>query len=126
MTRSIRLLTLCVGPLLLVATGCSNGLTESAGDPELTERRSGLSKASGGANGDVDYCAGAVKCGLGEGDCDSSRECVTGLVCGADNGPSFGMPDGWDVCVPGHCTNGAQDGDETGIDTGGSCGSPPA
>ncbi|MDQ3030785.1 MAG: hypothetical protein M3Y87_00045 [Myxococcota bacterium] len=37
-------------------------------------------------------------------------------------GPSYGFPAGTDVCIAAHCTNGVQDGDETGVDCGGSCG----
>eukprot|EP01059_Diplonema_ambulator_P024404 TRINITY_DN4035_c0_g1_i1.p1 TRINITY_DN4035_c0_g1~~TRINITY_DN4035_c0_g1_i1.p1 ORF type:complete len:364 (+),score=38.14 TRINITY_DN4035_c0_g1_i1:55-1146(+) len=34
--------------------------------------------------GQLDYCVG-IKCGYGEGDCDSDSECAEGLVCGTDN-----------------------------------------
>ena len=77
----------------------------------------------GGVNGAVDYCnnPGSL-CSAGEGDCDSNAQCMAGLICAADNGPKFGFPAGWDVCVAAHCANKVQDGDETGLDCGGSCG----
>ena len=32
--------------------------------------------------GDDDCCSPSHKCGLGDGDCDDSADCVDGLVCG--------------------------------------------
>ena len=75
-----------------------------------------------GNNGDAEYCSNGALCSAGEGDCDSDAECAGALVCGNNNGAKFGLPTRWDVCVPAHCTDGAQSGDETGVDCGGSCG----
>uniref|UniRef100_A0A0G4H282 Beta-lactamase-related domain-containing protein n=1 Tax=Chromera velia CCMP2878 TaxID=1169474 RepID=A0A0G4H282_9ALVE len=39
-------------------------------------------------------------CSVGQGDCDSSHECVSGtLTCGTNNGGSFGFSSATDVCV---------------------------
>lgn len=79
-----------------------------------------------GYNGGGNFCDSGTLCGVGEGDCDSSAQCEPGLICARDNGPKFGMPEKWDVCVPAHCTDDAISGDETDIDCGGSCGQCPA
>lgn len=77
-------------------------------------------------NGEANFCNSGQLCRVGEGDCDSSAQCETGLICGRDNGPKFAMPAGWDVCVPAHCQDSTLSGDETDIDCGGSCGQCPA
>jgi len=87
---------------------------------------SGLTKGTVGAvNGDADYCNNLKNlCVAGEGDCDANSQCTGGAVCAADNGPNFGMPVGYDVCVLPHCQNKVRDADETFIDCGGvDCGS---
>jgi len=78
----------------------------------------------GAVNGDADYCKDpAFKCVKGEGDCDTDTNCTTGNVCGIDNGPGFGFPALYDVCVPPHCRNKVKDADETKTDCGGAdCG----
>lgn len=79
-------------------------------------------KDKGGTNGDYNYCDNPKSlCDAGEGDCDSDAQCSGTNVCGINNGSAWGFPFRWDVCVEGHCTNGVQDGDETGVDVGGSC-----
>ena len=101
----------------------------SLADEDHTTLTQALSKASGGGNGDRDFCNTTDSiCNAGEGDCDATAECVQGLVCGRNNGPQFNMPAGWDVCVPAHCQNRVQDtaNGETGVDCGGDCGSCPA
>lgn len=81
-----------------------------------------------GTSGGADFCVSCL-CGSGQGDCDSTKQCQTGLVCGKDNGPNFGLGRTYDVCVPAHCTNAVLDAGsgETGVDTGGPCssGGPP-
>lgn len=74
-----------------------------------------------GPLGGDDYCT-TCPCAVGEGDCDTNSECASGLICGNDNGGKFGLSSATDVCVPSHCQNGVQDGDETAVDCGGSCG----
>ena len=76
-----------------------------------------------GTPGGENFCNGCL-CGAGEGDCDSSSQCASGLACGVNNGPLFGLPVSYDVCVPTHCTNHVLDAasGETGIDDGGPCG----
>lgn len=44
-------------------------------------------------------------CRVGQGDCDSNSDCVTGTYCGVDNGPAYGLPGGWEVCVAPVCGN---------------------
>jgi len=68
-------------------------------------------------------CTDACRCTSGMGDCDNDDQCLPNHVCPSNNGPQFGKPPKWDVCVHEHCANGVQDSDETGIDCGGSrCG----
>lgn len=82
-----------------------------------------LTKGTVGSKiGDADYCDSATnKCALGEGDCDSSSQCQTGLVCVPGNLAKRGASTG-DACAPAHCGNGLKDSDETSIDCGGTCG----
>lgn len=75
-----------------------------------------------GPNGSQNRCTTDCPCAIGEGDCDSSTQCTSGLVCGYGKLKQFGFPGG-DSCVPSHCTNRKQDGNETQIDCGGDCGS---
>lgn len=52
------------------------------------------------------YCGHpGCKCSEGEGDCDSDAQCTTGLYCRIGVGASYGLPAGWDVCVPPVCGN---------------------
>jgi probable HAF family extracellular repeat protein len=79
------------------------------------------------ANGSIGHCTTDCRCPSGEGDCNTSAECQAGLICGIDNGPQFGMPAGYDVCVVDACNNNQLDApNETGIDCGGTCGSCPS
>jgi cysteine-rich repeat protein len=48
-------------------------------------------------------------CAVGMGDCDVDMDCVAGTYRGLDNGPAFGLPAGWDVCVAPVCGNGAKE-----------------
>jgi hypothetical protein len=50
--------------------------------------------------GSSTYCSSDCPCGQGGGDCDSDAQCMPGLRCGTDNGPSFGYSATTDVCVP--------------------------
>lgn len=110
--------------LVFAATACVEDF-----EPEHLEygrTGSGITKGSPGAsNGDLDYCNDpANTCDDGEGDCDGTFQCTAPLVCGRDNGPKLGFPQGFDICVPQSCTNGVQDPDEDGVDCGAasSCG----
>ncbi len=51
-----------------------------------------------GAPGAKSYCSAACPCGEGEGDCDASDECGTGLICVRDVGADYGFPRRRDVC----------------------------
>lgn len=51
-----------------------------------------------GYNGDWNYCTTACPCDVGGGDCSSDAECLPGLVCVNDVGPSYGFGSGIDVC----------------------------
>lgn len=74
-------------------------------------------------NGATNHCSTLCPCPATESDCDSDAECQPGLICSTDVGPNYGFPAGYDVCEATTCHNGVQDGDETGVDCGGSCGS---
>ncbi|MCA9667127.1 MAG: CHAP domain-containing protein [Myxococcales bacterium] len=53
--------------------------------------------------GDVfgyDYCSEDCPCDVGEGDCDTSRDCKPGLYCGQDIGARYGANADVDVCLP--------------------------
>jgi hypothetical protein len=55
----------------------------------------------------TENCSAACPCSVGVGDCDfegSGTECKSGLICGTDNGPKYGLPTGFEVCVkPNSC-----------------------
>ena len=48
--------------------------------------------------GHADFCSAASPCAAGQGDCDSKKQCRTGLVCAQDVGANYGWPAGTDVC----------------------------
>jgi hypothetical protein len=75
-----------------------------------------------GTAGSKTFCVGCL-CASGQGDCDSTSECGSGLTCGVNNGPKFGLGAAYDVCVPPHCTNRVLDAasGETAVDLGGPC-----
>lgn len=98
--------------------GC--GATETSTEEQAGEFDSHLTKCQGGMLGNGSYCSSTCKCDLGEGDCDGAAECNNGLSC-SGNGLYFYGTAG-NVCAPAHCNNHRQDGDETQIDCGGSCG----
>ena len=52
----------------------------------------------GGTNGHVDYCRDYGPCRVGEGDCDGSSQCESGLQCSQDVGASYGFRADYDVC----------------------------
>ena len=107
---------------VVVAVACSGGAWDDGLTEDVGVTESMLRKDMGGTNGDADYCVGTIKCASGEGDCDSNGQCQSGLVCAMDDGPRFGMPNNYDVCVPPHCTDGIQtpSTDETDVDCGAS------
>ncbi|MBA2320852.1 MAG: hypothetical protein H0V89_06840 [Deltaproteobacteria bacterium] len=72
-------------------------------------------------NGGVNHCTDTCPCGPNEGDCDSDLQCEAGLDCATDVGANYGFTPLTDVCEGAFCANGILDGDETGIDCGGSC-----
>lgn len=132
MTYVHRLVFLFAIPLVLFALSCTDVLPMDEGndpnDPRVDpigEGAQSLPKGTAGAvNGQGSYCDDpANRCVYGEGDCDIDSQCTgAGIVCGTKNGPRFDFSTSIDVCVPSSCTNGTQDGDETGIDCGGQCG----
>lgn len=125
LTIGSTVLTLVAASLIATCSGCkpSEGSDYQALFNQTSEA---LLKCLGGKNGDYNYCDNAAQpCSEGEGDCDSDLECggpASGLACGRDNGPNFGMPKDYEVCVQPHCTNGVIDSTEQGIDCGGECG----
>jgi len=100
--------------------GCSS--TTHDGNPEnLGTEEQRLSKCAGGVLGNGSYCTSTCKCDLGEGDCDGPAECNNGLSCNGNGLYFYGQPG--NVCAPAYCKDHVQDGDETQVDCGGSCGS---
>lgn len=113
------------GLLLLVALfpACDavDQLVE-ANELEEAEPAGYRTKDEGGSVPDFNLCDGATLCVAGEGDCDFDFQCEPGLACGFNNGVQFGQHWTLDVCVAATCTNGVQDGLETSIDIGDTCG----
>jgi Beta-propeller repeat len=73
------------------------------------------------ANGQIGRCTTDCPCAAGFGDCDTNAQCATGNSCVLDIGGFYGFAYGTDMCIATTCTSGTQNGDETGIDCGGSC-----
>ena len=72
---------------------------------------------------DTGSCGGsAFPCGEGEAGCISDTDCAPGLVCVPRAGDTSGMEPSEKVCLREHCRSGIADGDEAGVDCGGSCG----
>ncbi len=44
------------------------------------------------------FCSSTCPCDMGEGDCDSDSQCLPGLFCRSNIGPSYGLPADYDVC----------------------------
>lgn len=61
-------------------------------------------------------------CGVGEGPCAQDSDCESGLECHSERGPWYGRGHKVPVCEPAGCNDGELNGDEVGIDCGGSCG----
>jgi hypothetical protein len=108
-------------------THCTNGVYE----PALGETQKDCGGECGTlcpnlcagrpANGLAGHCSSDCPCPAGQGDCNLDSECQTGLFCSRAVGESYGFAATTDVCVGTNCSNGIQDGTETGIDCGGSC-----
>ena len=82
-----------------VPTACANGTLDAGeegidcgGECGTCERPQTL------VSGTKDYCSKLFPCDVGEGDCDGDSQCRGDLICGENNGPSFGLPKGYDVC----------------------------
>lgn len=84
--------------LALIVPGC--GPDTGSGDPDpIGGWFMGLTKGSGGFNGQSDYCDdGPDTCVAGETDCDSDVQCAGALVCGRNVGERFGFGPYHDVC----------------------------
>jgi hypothetical protein len=96
-------------------------------DEDVGAVSEGLSKCLGGRLGESDYCSASCKCNLGEGDCDSTNECnvdptLGQLACTSLTIRYNPTAKNGNACAPLHCANKKQDGDETQVDCGGSCG----
>jgi alpha-tubulin suppressor-like RCC1 family protein len=101
---------------------CSNAMQ----DQDETASDSGGSCGVCPPNGANDACnSPSCPCESGHGDCEGDADCAAGLACTHDVGARFGFGAAVDVCLAPHCSNGTQDGDETDIDSGGSCGVLP-
>jgi hypothetical protein len=75
------------------------------------------------ASGAAGYCTAGCPCGIGGTDCQTNADCLSGLICVQEAGYRYGFAVGSDTCMPQHCTDRVQDSNETGVDTGGDCGS---
>ncbi|MEZ4241965.1 MAG: lamin tail domain-containing protein [Myxococcota bacterium] len=100
---------------------CTDGVL--SGDESAIDFGGSCGAQCTGTPGAQTYCHPGCECAVGEGDCNVDADCQAGLICGNNNGASFGFHFSVDVCVSNHCTNGVQDADETAIDYGGAdCG----
>lgn len=109
--------------LFALGAGCSTAADEEA----LGTYDDRLTKCQEITPGDSNFCNDpACPCTLGEGDCDSAAQCVSGLGC-TGKGTYWGYASNFNVCAGLHCNNKKLDGDETQTDCGGSCGTtcPP-
>lgn len=50
-----------------------------------------------------DYCSPDCPCGHGGGDCETSADCLPGLICAQNFGAAFGYKGVTDVCMPAAC-----------------------
>jgi hypothetical protein len=75
------------------------------------------------ANGQIGHCTTDCPCSAGSGDCDTNAQCAAGTSCVLDTGGPYGFAPGTDMCLATTCNSGTQNGNETGVDCGGSC--PP-
>ena len=95
-------------------------LADCGGSCPPCQGAKGSARAS---NGSPTYCSNAMNlCAAGEGNCTVDAQCSSGLVCIFQRGASFGLPAGTNICLLATCNDGSQDGDETAVDCGGSCG----
>lgn len=99
------------GTLVCTPDHCLNGQA----DPVLGE----LGIDCGGPCG-ID--CGCTQQNATGGVCEERCGCAGGDVCAFGLAAQFNLTGGERVCVPPHCVNGVQDGDETGPDCGGACG----
>ena len=71
-------------------------------------------------NGDWDFCSPECPCTDGQADCDRDEDCAPGHACTSNVGANYNFPADMDVCVRYvTCSDGIQNGDETGLDCGG-------
>jgi hypothetical protein len=82
--------------------------TDLASTEEIASTAQDISAACHVGNlGDDGYCTSTCKCGAGEGDCNSSTECLAGMKCVFNQGNNYGFPSGVDVCdCPANAENG--------------------
>lgn len=83
-----------------VPAHCTNHISDA--DEELGRADCGGSCGTcicGGVSGSATFCSPACPCGQGIGDCDRDEDCAAGLICGVNNGPTFGLPAGYEACV---------------------------
>ncbi|HVY27465.1 MAG TPA: hypothetical protein VHB79_12995 [Polyangiaceae bacterium] len=129
--RNITLLPFVLGSACAVwacSAGDVSNIDNGSDAENVGEVEQSIKKCLPGAmNGAYDYCTNTTpgcQCIAGEGNCKANTQCVTGLVCGTYNGPQFGMPTGYRVCVATHCNNKVKDTalGETQVDCGGECG----
>jgi hypothetical protein len=80
------------GTAFAATTNWSGSLLISAADECATEA------------GSSSYCSTTCPCAENDGDCDSTSQCLPGLVCASNQGAAFGMTPDSDVCVEAVCS----------------------
>jgi Tol biopolymer transport system component len=83
-----------------VPAHCTNNISDA--DEDIARADCGGSCGActcPGVPGSAGYCSPSCPCGQGAGDCDSHADCAAGLICGVNNGPAFGLPAGFEVCI---------------------------
>ncbi len=107
-----------------VVASCNNGVFDVGEDAVDCGGACGTScahRCSPDPVGSDSFCLESCPCPALQGDCDSDAECRPGTECVVGAGTSLGFGPGVDACLATTCSSGIQDGDETGIDCGGSC-----
>jgi len=89
------------GSVLLCAENLNNGAAVGLSTTQevCTHPRPAGCSILNKASPSTTFCSASCPCSYGEGDCDTDAECVGGLVCAQNVGPSFGLPADYDICV---------------------------
>ena len=107
-----------------VTASCNNGVLDAGEEAIDCGGACGTScthLCSSDPLGSEDFCTETCPCSALQGDCDTDSECRDSLICVTGAGTQLGFGPDTDACLATTCSSGVQDGDETGIDCGGSC-----